>query len=222
MNETNAQIEVNWEDLIEGSQSGIVTEHIEQGRMRDCRECDGGGEVEIQLAPDDFETRKCIECNGSGVVEPDPDDIHVHVEDMEPEGTSCDFSDPARICPGDDIKVRPFQEYDVYFSLPRSAKGDKTDGWIIAFSAKQENCLVGERLGFPEFLNIIAVDTTSDDAVDTWHIGTFDKDGRDFGRLACLLTSDGGAGQPDDVVGFFLMSFMYTITICPDDVCPSP
>ena len=138
-----------------------------------------------------------------------PDPV-VHVQDMAPTGAS------------EDIKVRPFQVWDIEFRLRRSAKGNKTDGWIIAFSAKQENCLVGQGLGFPQLLNIFAEDNTDDDIenVDTWHIGTFDTVGVDAPRLACLLRAEGGSGQTDDVVGFFPMSFMYTITICDD--CPSP
>ena len=139
-----------------------------------------------------------------------PDDVLVHVEDMDPTGDS------------EDIKVRPFQEMDISFSLPRSAKGKKTDSWRIAFSAKQENCLVGAPEGFPFFLNIFAEDTTPDgtENIDTWRVGTFDQGGRDDARPACLLTAEGGSGQPDHVVGFFPMSFMYTVTIC--EGCPSP
>ena len=129
--------------------------------------------------------------------------------------------------------MRPFQEYDVYFSLPRSAKGNKTDGWVIAFSAKQESCSLAAELAgldsdFPDFLNIFAADETIDNgaATDTWRIGTFDEWADDDPRLACLLTADGGSGQPDDVVGFFPMSFMYTVTICPvgelPGQCPAP
>jgi len=135
---------------------------------------------------------------------PDPDVIDVHVQDMLPTGL-------------ENRKVRPFQEYDIAFALPRSAKGNKTDLWLIAFSAKQENCLSGAPAGFPEFLNIIAVDTTTDgiENVDTWHIGTFDNGAVvvDDPRIACLLTAEGGAGQADDVVGFFEMSFKYKIEI---------
>ena len=57
---------------------------------------------------------------------------------------------------------------------------------------------------------------------DTWHIGTFDEDGNNIPKLACLLRADGGSGQADDVVGFFPMSFKYTITICDPNDCPAP
>ena len=153
---------------------------------------------------------------------PDPEVLD-HVQDMDPT--------PAE----GNIKVRPFQEWDIEFTLRRSAKGAKRDGLRIAFSAKQENCSLAaldldfDSADFPEFLNIFAEDNTPDDGIeniDTYRIGTFDGNARDDPRLACLLTAEGGSGQTDHVVGFFLMSFMYTIEICPvgegEGKCPAP
>ena len=67
----------------------------------------------------------------------------------------------------------------------------------------------------PEFLSIGALDLDPNVGgalrADTWNIGTFDQGGFDVPRLACLSKAKGG--NPNEFVGFFSMSFMYTIEI---------
>ena len=88
--------------------------------------------------------------------------------------------------------------------------------WTITFSDQDGICSdqvlpVGQ--DFPDFLSISAFDEDPDLNVggalaDKWNIGTFTTSGRDDPRLACLIKQKG-----DEFVGFFTMSFMYTIVI---------
>jgi len=116
-------------------------------------------------------------------------------------------------------------EWDINFKVPRP-NGNKLTIWYFTFS----NLLSGhcDPEMPPEFLSIRALDVVGGvggaDGADTWKIGTFDGGGYDDPRLACLSKAKGG--NPDEFVGFFRMSFMYTITICPvgESVgeCPAP
>ena len=150
--------------------------------------------------------------------------LGAHIEDMDP-GVPC-FPLAPDPCGGPVIKVRPFQEWDIEFNVP-NPKGKKFTGWSITFSDKEGNCS-GQNppagRSFPDFLSIRALDMVDEGlGADTWHIGTFiaadnPAGGMNDPRLACLLKAKGG--PPTDFIGFFIMSFMYTITICDD--CPSP
>jgi len=120
--------------------------------------------------------------------------------------------------------VRPHGEADVGFQVPRP-RGNKLTGWRITFSDQDGLCsgqVPGPPSPFPDFLSIRAIDTdpTADPNVggafgaDTWKIGTFIEapgnpaGGVDEPRLACLIKDKG-----DEFVGFFSMSFMYTVVI---------
>jgi hypothetical protein len=132
--------------------------------------------------------------------DPDPE---AHIEDM---------------ILGTVMKVRPFGDRDIEFNVP-SPGGKKINGWSIIFSDKQGHCSdqtpppppLGD---FPDFLSIRALDMVVDGFADTWHIGTFVKDeknpagGTNDPRLACLVKH-----KRDEFVGFFAMSFMYTVEI---------
>jgi len=133
--------------------------------------------------------------------------------------------DPGNPCPGNpcggEVKlVRPAGDVDIGFRVPRP-KGNKLDSWLITFSDQDGICSgqtppVGRSL--PDFLSIRALDMDNlvggENGADTWHIGTFVEDlsdpagGINDSRLACLFKDKG-----DEFVGFFIMSFMYTVVI---------
>ena len=114
------------------------------------------------------------------------------------------------------IKVRPFQDRDIEFNVPSPTR-KKSNGWSIIFSDKKGHCSNAADdagLSFPDFLSIRALDMVGDGIADTWHIGTFVEDednpagGTNDPRLACLVKH-----KRDEFVGFFEMSFMYTVVI---------
>jgi len=141
----------------------------------------------------------------------DPPEVLAHIEDMDP-GDPC----PAAGCGGPVIKVRPFQDRDIEFNVPSPTR-KKSNGWSIIFSDKKGHCSNAADdagLSFPDFLSIRALDMVGDGIADTWHIGTFVEDednpagGTNDPRLACLVKH-----KRDEFVGFFEMSFMYTVVI---------
>ena len=106
-------------------------------------------------------------------------------------------------------------EWDIKFKVPRP-NGNKLTIWNFTFSNQDGTCPAED--GFPEFLSIRALDVVNEVGgvfeADTWKIGTFIEDpdnpagGINTPRLACLIKQKG-----DEFIGFFSMSFMYTIVI---------
>ena len=136
-----------------------------------------------------------------------PEEIILHVQDMELVAP-CEGDNPP-FC-SQVMKVRPFQDRDIEFNVP-SPTGKKFNGWSIIFSDKKGHCSDQDPPDgqlFPDFLSINAVDEVGDGIADTWHIGTFGDAGTNEPRLACLVKHKG-----DEFVGFFEMSFMYTVVI---------
>ena len=112
------------------------------------------------------------------------------------------------------VRSVTMDEWDINFKVPRP-NGNKVTIWYFTFSNLPSGHCDPEME--PQFLSIRALNLSSDRNVggargaDTWEIGTFDGDGYDDSRLACLSKAKGG--NPDEFVGFFEMSFMYTVVI---------
>lgn len=150
-----------------------------------------------------------FDLDGSGAEE--------YIQDMNP-GVPCPADNPADNCGGTVRRVRSITkaEWDIQFRVNRP-NGNKVTNWFITFSnLPSGHCDPGMPL---EFLSIRALDMVDGvggiSGADTWKIGTFDENGNDDPRIACLSKAKGGG--PDEFVGFFRMSFMYTIEIKPED-----
>ena len=95
----------------------------------------------------------------------------------------------------------------------RNPKGKGVALWGIYFSDETGFCDHGPL--FPDPLSIRALnlipDVGADNGPDTWDIGTFDGNGDNDPKRACLVKR-----KHDEFVGFFNMSFMYTIEIKPN------
>jgi len=137
------------------------------------------------------------------------DDGEEYILDMDPGDSGPDGGGPVK-----EVRSVTNGEWDIKFKVPRP-NGNKLTSWYFTFSdLPSGHCDPGMS---PEFLSIRALNLSSDLDVggargaDTWQIGTFNEAGRDTGRLACLSKAKGG--NPDEFVGFFRMSFMYTVVI---------
>jgi len=162
--------------------------------------------------------RTAFDLDGNGVMQ----NIE-YILDMETP-PPCEVEGCNPVCPGDNCggpvkKVRSVNmhgEWDINFKVPRP-NGNKVTIWYFTFSNIPSGHCDPEMP--PEFLSIRALNLIPDVGgalgADTWQIGTFNEAGRDTGRLACLSKAKGG--NPDEFVGFFEMSFMYTIVIKPED-----
>jgi len=119
-------------------------------------------------------------------------------------------------CPGEDC-VGPVLSLEgggsISFRVPKP-KGKQHTSWSIRFGDESGSCSMQSQPGFPDYLSIRALDTDSRGIggfrADTWNIGTFETFGYNDPRLGCLTKLKG-----DEFIGFFEMSFMYTMEIKP-------